>query len=78
VDASFFVGVRSMTGWLGWVLVQCGEALVGTYVDYSVEDGIGFHSVVIIDLVISICFIVSVEPFKCTTAQEIIIYTHAT
>jgi hypothetical protein len=30
-------------------LVQCGEALVGVYVDYSVKDGIGFHNVAIID-----------------------------
>jgi hypothetical protein len=43
--------------------VRCGDALVGVYVDYRVEDGTGFHSVAIIDLIISFCFIVDVEPF---------------
>jgi hypothetical protein len=45
--------------------VRYGEALVGVYVDYRVEDGIGFHSVAIIDLIVSFCFIVDVEPFQC-------------
>jgi hypothetical protein len=30
-------------------------------VDYRGEEGIGFHSVVIIDLVVSICYIVDVD-----------------
>jgi hypothetical protein len=45
--------------------VQCGEALVGVYVDYRVRDGIGFHSVAINDLVISFCFIENVETSQC-------------
>jgi hypothetical protein len=33
-------------------------------VDYRVADCIEFHSVAIIDLIISFCFTVDVEPFQ--------------
>jgi hypothetical protein len=41
------------------------EVLDRFKVDYRVEDGIGFHSVAIVDLIISICFTVDLEPFQC-------------
>jgi hypothetical protein len=45
-------------------LLRCGGSLVGVKVDYRVEDGIGFHSVAIVDLIISSCFTVDVETFQ--------------
>jgi hypothetical protein len=59
VDTSFFIRARSTTGWLGWVLVRCGEALVGVYMNNRVEDTIVFHSAAIVDLIISFCYCTS-------------------
>jgi hypothetical protein len=65
VGASFFVGARSMTGRLGWVLVRCGEATVVIYLNNGVEDCVRFHSAAVVDLIVIFRFIIDVESFNC-------------
>jgi hypothetical protein len=64
VGASVFVGARSMTGRLGWILVRCGEATVGVYLNNGVEVCVRFHSAAVVDLIVIFCFIIDVESFN--------------